>query len=331
MLAKGRTREEKERKMPERRGLRIGFDVGGTKIAICVLDAGGNSIFKTEAATPRDSYPGFLETVAALLKKAREAVPEAAHASIGLGIPGEIDVASNTVKNANSTCLIGHDVEADLARVFGQPVRLANDAQCLIASEVHDGAALGAAVAFGVILGTGVGGGVAVNGEPWRGTNRLAGEWGHNAFPDREGENTGSPCYCGRNNCIETVLSGPALVAAYHDATAGENAQLPEIEAKVAEGDPVARAVLSEYIDNLGKALATVIGVLDPEVIVLGGGVSSIDAIYRELPARVAAHMFHSGNSKARLATSIVKSKWGPDSGVRGAARLWPLPRGAKR
>jgi fructokinase len=313
--------------MPERRGLRIGFDVGGTKIAVCVLDADGKYAFKSEAATPRASYPGFLEIAATLLREAREAVPEAAQASIGLGIPGEIDVISNTVKNANSTCLIGHDLEADLEKAFGQKVRLANDAQCLIASEVYDGAALGATVAFGVILGTGVGGGVAVNGEPWRGSNCLAGEWGHNPFPDREGENTGSPCYCGRNNCIETVLSGPALVAAYHDATAGENAQLPEIEAMVAEGDPVAREVLSTYIDHLGNALAAVIGVLDPEVIVLGGGVSSISAIYRELPERVAAHMFHSGVSKPRLATSIVKSKWGPDSGVRGAARLWPLPK----
>ncbi len=313
--------------MPERKGLRIGFDVGGTKIAICVLDAAGNYVFKTECATPRDDYPGFLEIADSLLTQARGAVPEAAAASIGLGIPGEIDVLSNTVKNANSTCLIGHDLEADLARVFGQPVRLANDAQCLISSEVHDGAAKGATVAFGVILGTGVGGGVAINGEAWRGNNRLAGEWGHNAFPDRDGDVTGSPCYCGRNNCIETVLSGPALVAAYADATAGENAQLPEIEKMVADGDPVAREVLAHYIDNLGKALAGVVGVLDPEVIVLGGGVSSIQSIYRELPDRIAAHMFHSAPSKPRFTTSIVKSKWGPDSGVRGAARLWPLPR----
>lgn len=313
--------------MPHGHGLRIGFDVGGTKIAICVLDASGTYAFKTEAATPQHDYPGFLDVAASLLKQAREAVPEAATASIGLGIPGEIDVVSNTVKNANSTCLIGHDLEKDLMRVFGQPVRLANDAQCLIASEVHDGAAKGATVAFGVILGTGVGGGVAINGEAWRGNNRLAGEWGHNAFPDRDSEQTGSPCYCGRNNCIETVLSGPALVAAYADATAGENAQLPEIEKMVADGDPVARGVLAEYIDNLGKALATVVGVLDPEVIVLGGGVSSIQSLYRDLPDRIAAHMFHSAPSKPRFTTSIVKSKWGPDSGVRGAARLWPLPR----
>lgn len=313
--------------MPELRGLRIGFDIGGTKIAICVLDAAGNYVFKTEAATPKNDYPAFLETASTLLTQARAAVPEAGDATIGAGIPGEIDVASTTVKNANSTCLIGHDVEADLARVFGQEVRLANDAQCLIASEVHDGAAQGAAVAFGVILGTGVGGGVALNGEAWRGSNRLAGEWGHNPFPGRDGEVIGSPCYCGRNNCIETVLSGPALVAAYHDATAGENAQLAEIEAMVADGDPVARAVLAEYIDHLGRALATVVGVLDPEVIVIGGGVSSIASIYRELPDRIAAHMFHSGISPPRFAARVVKSRWGPDSGVRGAARLWPLPR----
>lgn len=313
--------------MPDRQGLRIGFDVGGTKIAICVLDAKDNYAFKTECATPRDDYPGFLKTAANLLKQAREAVPEAAEASIGAGIPGEIDVLSGTVKNANSTWLIGQNLESDLERALGQKVRLANDAQCLIASEVHDGAAQGAAIAFGVILGTGVGGGVAVNGEPWRGANRLSGEWGHNPFPSRNGEILGSPCYCGRNNCIETILSGPALVAAYRDATAGENALLPEIEKKVADGDPVARGVLTEYIDNLGKALATVVNVLDPDVIVIGGGVSSIGAIYRELPERIAAHIFHSGVAKPRLATSIVKSKWGPDSGVRGAARLWPLPR----
>jgi fructokinase len=316
--------------MPERQGLRIGFDVGGTKIAICVLDAAGNYAFKTEIATPRSGYDEFLKCAAALLQTAREAVPEAANASIGAGIPGEIDVLSNTVKNANSTYLIGNNLEDDLARVFGQNVRLANDAQCLIASEVHDGAAQGATVAFGVILGTGVGGSVAINGEPWRGNNRLCGEWGHNPFPDRDGEVTGSPCFCGRNNCIETVLSGPALVAAYNDATTGEHAQLPEIEIMVSQGDPVARAVLSEYIDNLGRALATVVGVLDPEVIVLGGGVSSIGTIYRELPDRIAAHMFHSSSTKPRFTTSIVRSKWGPDSGLRGAARLWPLPREAK-
>jgi fructokinase len=317
--------------MPERQGLRIGFDVGGTKIAICVLDAAGNYAFKTEIATPRSGYEGFLLCAAELLKTAREAVPEAAHASIGAGVPGEIDVVTNLVKNANSPWLNGQPLQADLERLFGQKVQLANDAQCLIASEVHDGAAQGATVAFGVILGTGVGGGVAINGEPWRGKNRLCGEWGHNPFPDREGETTGSPCFCGRNNCIETVLSGPALVDAYRDATAGENAQLPEIEAMVAEGDPVAREVLTEYIDKLGKALATVVGVLDPEVIVLGGGVSNIGAIYRELPDRVAAHMFHDRVTKPHFATTIVKSKWGPDSGVRGAARLWPLPREAKR
>ncbi len=326
MIGAEKTKQQ-EPKMADGRGLRIGFDVGGTKIAICVLDAADNYVFKTEAATPRDDYPGFLDTAALLLKQARLAVPAAAKATIGAGIPGEIDVTSNTVKNANSTCLIGHDLGTALARVFGQEVRLANDAQCLIASEVHDGAAKGATVAFGVILGTGVGGGVAVNGQPWRGGNRLAGEWGHNPFPSRDGEIIGSPCYCGRNNCIETVLSGPALVAAYRDATAGENAQLPQIEAMVADGDPVARAVLSEYIDHLGNALATVVGVLDPDVIVIGGGVSSIASIYRELPDRVAAHMFHSAPSKPRCTTSIVKSKWGPDSGVRGAARLWPLPR----
>ena len=313
--------------MSGRADLRIGFDVGGTKIAICVLDAAGNYAFKTEIATPRSGYEGFLLCAAELLKTAREAVPEAANASIGAGVPGEIDVLTNLVKNANSHWLNGQPLQNDLERIFGQKVRLANDAQCLIASEVHDGAAIGATVAFGVILGTGVGGGVAINGEPWRGRNRLCGEWGHNPFPDREGETTGSPCFCGRNNCIETVLSGPALVDAYRDATAGENAQLPEIEAKVADGDPVAREVLTEYIDKLGKALATVVGVLDPEVIVLGGGVSNIGTIYRELPDRVAAHMFHDRVTQPHFATSIVKSKWGPDSGVRGAARLWPLPR----
>lgn len=313
--------------MPGPRDFRIGFDVGGTKIAVCVLDESGNYAFKTEIATPRNDYGTFLQCAAEILKVAHEAVPEALDATIGVGIPGEIDVLSNTVKNANSTFLIGENLETDLERAFGRKVRLANDAQCLIASEVQDGAAQGAAVAFGVILGTGVGGGIAINGEAWRGNNRLAGEWGHNPFPSRDGEIIGSPCYCGRNNCIETVLSGPALVAAYADATAGEAAQLPEIEAKVADGDPVARAVLSEYIDYLGNALATVVGVLDPDVIVLGGGVSSISSLYRELPERVAAHMFHSAPSAPRFATPIVKSKWGPDSGVRGAARLWPLPR----
>jgi fructokinase len=305
--------------------LRIGVDLGGTKIEALALGPDGTERARRRVPTPQGDYAGTVATVADLVHTVEREL--GASGTVGIGTPGSRSPATGLMRGCNSVVLNGKPLKEDLEQAIGRPIAMANDADCFALSEASDGAGQGAGVVFGVILGTGVGGGVAVNGEAWRGNNRLAGEWGHNPFPSRDGEVIGSPCYCGRNNCIETVLSGPALVAAYHDATAGENAQLPEIEQMVADGDPVARAVLSEYIDHLGNALATVIGVLDPEVIVIGGGVSSIGAIYRELPERVAAHMFHSGATPPRCTTSIVKSKWGPDSGVRGAARLWPLPK----
>jgi fructokinase len=306
---------------------RIGFDIGGTKISCCVLAADGKYAFKPEQiSTPKNDYASFLRALKGLLDDARKAVPGASNATIGLGTPGEIDITSNTVKNANSIWLNGKDLEKDLQQTFGQEVRIANDAQCLSASEAQDGAAQGAKVAFGVILGTGVGGGVALNGEPWRGTNRLAGEWGHNPFPNRANNADPVKHFCGKAHCIETVLSGPAFSAAYKRAT-GDDKTPTDIAALADVNHAPAIKALDEYIDRLAEALATIVNTLDPEVIVLGGGVSKIDALYRDLPQRIANHMFHSGISEPVLVTKIVKSKWGPDSGVRGAARLWPLRR----
>jgi fructokinase len=267
---------------------RIGIDLGGTKIEALALDGSGREVFRRRVPTPRGDYEATLAAIASL-------VAEAGEGTVGVGIPGAISHATGLVKNANSTCLIGKPLKEDLERALGREVRLANDANCFALSEATDGAAAGAEVAFGVILGTGVGGGVVVRGRLVEGANAIAGEWGHNPLPLPRAEDMPlRPCYCGREGCIETYLCGPAL-----ERDGGE-------------------AALDLYCERLARALAGVINLLDPDVIVLGGGVSNITRLYDEVPKLWPRYVFSD-----RVATRLSPPKHGDSSGVRGAARLW--------
>jgi fructokinase len=298
--------------------LRLGIDLGGTKIEILAIDAAGRDCFRLRIDAPRDRYDATLDAIAGLVAAADEALGERA-GRVGIGIPGVESPATGLVKNANSTWLIGHRLSADLERVLRRPVRLANDANCFAISEAADGAAAGARNVFGVILGTGVGGGIVIDGRPLVGANAIAGEWGHNALPWPEGdERPGPACYCGRSGCIESCLSGPALAADFGRVT-GRALTAKEIAAAASAGDVAATAALVRYEHRLGRALAGIINVLDPEVIVLGGGLSHIDRLYRTVPALWPRWVFSD-----RVATRLVKNKHGDSSGVRGAAWLWP-------
>jgi fructokinase len=238
---------------------------------------------------------------------------------IGVGIPGALSRHSGRIKNANSTWLIGRPFDRDLERALGRPVRLANDANCFALSEARDGAAVGAASVFGVILGTGVGGGIVVDGRILEGRNAIAGEWGHNPLPwPRDDERPGPACYCGKAGCIETFLSGAGL-ARDHEAAGGTARSANEVAAAAAAGDPAAEATLTRYHDRLARALAHVVNILDPAVVVLGGGLSNLGSLYREVPARLPAYVFSD-----RVDTRIVAPRHGDSSGVRGAAWLWP-------
>ena len=269
---------------------RIGVDLGGTKIEAIALDSRGKSMVRKRIKTPRGDYAGTVHAVAGLVMEIEEKVRK--RGRVGVGIPGALSRATGLVKNANSTWLIGRDLKGDLEQALGRKVRLANDANCFALSEAVDGAAAGAEVVFGVILGTGVGGGIAVRGEVLTGPNAIAGEWGHNPLPlPRKEDLPLRDCYCGRKGCIETYLSGPAL-----------------------ERDPD----MGRYEERLARSLAGVINVLDPDVIVLGGGVSNIRRLYANVPRLWGRYVFSD-----RVATRLVQNRHGDSSGVRGAAWLW--------
>src|SRR5512134_893531 len=254
--------------------MRIGVDLGGTKIESVALSPDGTVLARRRVSTPRDDYPGTVAAIAELVGAIELAT--AARGTVGVGIPGAISPATRLVKNANSTWLNGRPLRDDLERALDRPVRLANDANCFALAEAVDGAAAGCAVVFGVILGTGVGGGIAVNGRVVTGPNAIAGEWGHNPLPLPRGDDLPLPeCYCGRQACVEAYLSGPALA---RDAGAGIDA--PQIVARAAQGDARCEAALARYAERLARALASVINVLDPDVIVLGGGLSNVDRLY---------------------------------------------------
>lgn len=274
--------------------MRIGVDLGGTKTEIVVLDGAGNELLRERVPTPRGDYAATVATIAALVKSAEAKVGARETTSVGVGIPGAESRVTGLIKNANSTWLIGQPLRADLEAALGRPVRVANDANCFALSEATDGAAAGAEVVFGVILGTGVGGGIVVRGEVLVGPNAIAGEWGHNTL---SGEAEVRPCYCGRANCIETYLSGPALAAA---------------------GGAADEAAMQRYEARLARALAQVINLLDPDMIVLGGGVSNLDRLYDRVPRLWSEFVFSDA-----VATQLVKNKHGDSSGVRGAAWLW--------
>jgi fructokinase len=299
---------------------RIGIDLGGTKIEAVLLGPDGRLLARERIATPRGDYDGTLAAVAGLVERMK-AAPAAAGApppTVGVAIPGALSPATGLVKNANSTWLIGRPLDRDLEARLGQPVRLANDANCFAVSEAVDGAGTGAAVVFGVILGTGVGGGIAIDGRPLRGANAIAGEWGHNPLPaPRPEEQTGPGCYCGRRGCVETWLSGPALEAQYQAAT-GRLRTATEIAAAARAGEEAAEQALVLYEERLARALGHVINLLDPDVIVLGGGLSGLARLYRGVPGRWAPYVFSD-----RVDTRLLPPKHGDASGVRGAAWLW--------
>ena len=321
--------------MADSQGVRIGIDLGGTKIEGVALLGEGREFVRRRVATPAGDYDGTVRAVAELVSEisglARgEAGSEAgSEASVGVAIPGTVSPATGLVKNANSTCLIGHAFDKDLAAAIGRPIRMANDANCFALSEAIDGAAAGFAVVFGVIVGTGTGGGVVINGEGVTGANAIAGEWGHNplpwAHPDAQplgggvAEQPGPACYCGKFGCIETFLSGPGLERDYA-AAGGGSKDAAAIARAAALGEPGARAAMDRYEDRMARALASVINVLDPDIVVLGGGLSNIEALYESVPARWSQYVFSDETS-----TLLAPARHGAASGVRGAARLWPL------
>ncbi|MBM3778870.1 MAG: ROK family protein [Acidimicrobiia bacterium] len=299
--------------------MRVGIDLGGTKIEGVLFGRGGEELARRRIATPRD-YPA---TVRAIVETAEQLDAAAGtRATIGVGIPGAWSPVSRLVKNANATWLNGRPLLQDLHARLGPRVRMANDANCFALSEATDGAAAGAAVVFGVILGTGVGGGIVARGEVLTGPNAIAGEWGHNPVPwPTADEWPGPACYCGRSGCIETFLSGPGLAADL--ARSAPGAMEPAaIVARADEGDAVASAALARYEDRLARGLASVVNLLDPDVIVLGGGLSNVDRWYERVP-RVWDRYIFSDTVRTRL----VKARYGDASGVRGAAWLWPAGR----
>ena len=298
--------------------MRIGIDVGGTKIEITALADDNRVLWRERTKTPHGDYRATIHTIRDLVHSAESVL--GTNGSVGLAIPGTISEVTGLVKNANSTALIGHPLDKDMQAALERPVRVANDANCFALSEAKDGAADGHDVVFGVILGTGVGGGICVGGRVLKGAHAIAGEWGHNPLPwPAPEEQPGPACYCGRHGCIETWCSGPALTRRFRVST-GRTWSPTEIDAAADSGDPLARAAVSQYLDRLARALSIVVNIVDPDAIVLGGGLSNIRALYRELPERVAGYAF-----TPELPARILKNVHGDSSGVRGAAWLWPL------
>jgi fructokinase len=298
--------------------MRIGIDLGGTKIEGLALGDDGAELWRRRVATPAGDYDGTLAAIGDLVAAAEHALGRGG--TVGIATPGAISPSTGLLKNSNSVVLNGRPLDRDLAQALGRTVRLENDANCFAVSEAADGAAAGARVVFGVILGTGVGGGLVVDGRVVSGRNRIAGEWGHAPLPwPRDDERPGPSCYCGRRGCLETFLSGPGFSRDFLRAS-GREATPDAIVAAAAAGDVVAQRCFDDHVDRLARGLAMVVDVLDPDAIVLGGGLSNIDALYAVLPARVAGYAFTD-----RLDTAIVKNRHGDSSGVRGAAWLWPI------
>lgn len=296
--------------------MRIGIDLGGTKIEGIALDDRGDPLARLRVPTPRGDYDATVGAVVDLVARLEADRPGAA--TVGIGIPGTMSPATGVVKNANSTWLIGRPFAGDLERALRRPVRLANDANCFALSEAVDGAGAGAEVVFGVIVGTGTGGGIVVRGHVLTGPNAVAGEWGHNPLPWPEPEEwPGPPCYCGRSGCIETFLSGPGLAADYGRAT-GEPLGAEAVVARAEAGEVAAREALRRYDSRMARALASIINVLDPDVIVLGGGLSNLAHLYGAVPRLWSAWVFSD-----QVSTRLVPPCHGGSSGVRGAAWLW--------
>ena len=297
---------------------RIGIDLGGTKIEAIALSASGSILARRRVTTPSGNYEltvkGIVDLVSAIEKEL------GAPGRVGIGTPGAISPATGLIKNANSTVLIGHALDKDLTSALDREVRLSNDANCFALSEAVDGAGAGAEIVFGVIIGTGTGGGIAVRGTILTGLNGISGEWGHNPIPwPRQEELPGPQCYCGRKGCLETFLSGPGLSRDFREAT-GDYLEPPDIVRLAEASNQAAETCLGRYEDRLARGLAHVINILDPEVIVLGGGMSNIQRLYQRVPRLWDQHVFSD-----RVDTKLVRPLHGDSSGARGAAWLWPM------
>lgn len=296
--------------------LRIGVDLGGTKTEVVALDRSGAELVRRRVPTPAHDYDAVLACISALVGDVEHDL--GARASVGVGTPGALSRATGLLRNSNTACLNGKPFDADLARALGREVRIANDANCFALSEAVDGAGRDASVVFGVILGTGVGGGVVVGRRVIEGCNGIAGEWGHNPLPSpSDAELPGPSCYCGKRGCVETFLSGPGLARDF-EQTSGVRVSGAEVAARAQNQDSAAIQSLDRYLDRLARSLAVVINVIDPQVVVLGGGVSRIARLYDELPRRLGAYVFSD-----RVDTRIAPAVHGDSGGVRGAACLW--------
>jgi fructokinase len=296
--------------------IRIGIDLGGNKIEGIALDSAGQELFRYRVPTPRGDYRETIVSVRDLVARLEEQLGQTA--TVGIGMPGAVSQANGLIKNANSTCLNGQPFVDDMSRALSRQVRVANDANCFALSEATDGAGAGHRMVFGVILGTGVGGGIVLDQKPWIGRNAIAGEWGHNDLPRRTEDDLPPPaCYCGRAGCIESYLSGPGIVAD-HLRTTGQAVDARVIERLARSGDGAAARTMARFYTRLAKALGGVINLLDPDVIVVGGGLSNIDDIYYEVPALLPRYVFSD-----IVTTPVVENRHGDSSGVRGAAWLW--------
>ena len=296
--------------------MRIGIDLGGTKIEGLALDDSGKEILRQRVDTPQGNYQATIAAIVNLVQLLEANTQQTG--TVGIGIPGAISPTTQLMKNANSTWLIGKPLHADLQQALSRQVRIANDANCFVVSEATDGAARGAEIVFGVIVGTGTGGGVYVNGKDITGINAIAGEWGHNPLPwPSADEYPGRECYCGKKGCIETWLSGPGFTHD-HQLHGGRGNTAKEIIALAEQGDKLAESALQRYEDRMARALATVINVVDPEIIVLGGGMSNITRLYRNVPKLWEQYIFSD-----HVATKLAPPAHGDSSGVRGAAWLW--------
>jgi fructokinase len=299
------------------RQVRIGIDLGGTKTEVLALGNDGAELLRERAPTPR-SYEDTLRLMRDLVVMVESRLGH--QASVGVAIPGTISPRTGLVKNANSIFLNGHTLNKDLSRALRRPVRVANDANCFALSEASDGAAAGQEIVFGIIVGTGVGGGVYAHGRVLTGAHCIAGEWGHNPLPSPSPDDQpGPPCYCGKRGCIETWCSGPAISAQYERRT-GLRMMATEIAQAAADGDPDAGRIMDDYFDRFSRAIASVVNIIDPDSIVIGGGLSRIEALYSELPSRVERYAFAPEGPP-----TIIRNKHGDSSGVRGAAWLWDL------
>ena len=311
--------------------MRMGIDLGGTKIEAIMIDHEGVEVLRHRIAAPQNDYKKTLKAIKYLVQRTEKALGLRTSATekipVGVGIPGTISPATGLIKNANSTWLIGHHLNRDLAEILDRPVKIANDANCFVLSEAHDGSAKAATTVFGVILGTGVGGGLVVKGNVIEGPNSISGEWGHNPLPwaneaGSRSETPGPPCYCGLNGCTETFLSGAGLQRSYQECAQTDLPWLPsaqEVADHAEKGDAVGIASLDLYCSRLARGLASVINIVDPDIIVLGAGLSNIDYLYAKVP-ELWAHWIFSDY----VGTRLVKNKHGDSSGVRGAAWLWP-------